>query len=112
MIFVRKINKISEFYMISARKIFSRFFFLGGGGRAPFSPPSPTPMRKRVTKSYSSSGNYFYRELLSRGSLFQCCVHVHVVIIMNNLAAFCSKVESGVTNLFHYTDIVLYVVFL
>ena len=49
MIFGRKINKIPEFYMISDRKmpefeefymiiagkIFSRFFFLGGGTRSP-----------------------------------------------------------------------------
>jgi len=36
-------RKTPEFYII-ARKIFSRFFFGGGGGtRAPY-PPSPTPM--------------------------------------------------------------------
>jgi len=35
--------KIPEFYIMIARKIFSRFFFLGGG-ICPLCAPSPTPM--------------------------------------------------------------------
>jgi len=56
MIFVGKINKSPEFYMIFARKmpeyyiiiarkvLFPGFFFFGGGGHVPPCPPSPTPM--------------------------------------------------------------------
>jgi len=41
-----RVNKMPEFYIIIARKIFSRFFFFwGGGARAPPSlSPSPTPV--------------------------------------------------------------------
>ena len=42
---VLKINKMPEFYMLFARKIFFPIFFLGGGRRANAAPaPSPTPM--------------------------------------------------------------------
>ena len=40
-----KINKMPEFYMIFARKIFSRiFFWVEGRGKWPSASPSPTPM--------------------------------------------------------------------
>jgi len=41
MIFTRKINRIPEFYMIIGRKIYSRFFFWGGGN-GPSLPPPPS----------------------------------------------------------------------
>jgi len=44
MILYQKFNKIPEFYMIIARKIFSRI----GGARTPY-PSSPMPMFVRVT---------------------------------------------------------------
>ena len=44
-IYAWKINKMPEFYMSFARKIFFPIFFLGGGASAPSCPPpTPTPM--------------------------------------------------------------------
>jgi len=43
MILARKINKIPEFYIIIAQKIFQIFFF-GGGGSAPYTLPIPSPV--------------------------------------------------------------------
>jgi len=51
-IYVWKINKMPEFYMTIARKMFSRFFWRGRA-RVPPAPPSPTPMvrgRLQLTK--------------------------------------------------------------
>ena len=50
MIFAPKYNKIPEFYMTFARKIFFRFL---GWGHVPSLPPSPTPVV--ITKCGSST---------------------------------------------------------
>ena len=72
MIFARKVNKISEFHMIYARKmpefyvIIARKIFFPKSGRGARAPPeSPTPMLRHVAmlnflKSHIPCQNYSY----------------------------------------------------
>ena len=50
--FARKMNKMSQFYIIFAPKNFSRFFFWGGEAREPL-PPSPTAMGITLCQHHS-----------------------------------------------------------
>ena len=57
-----------EFYIIIARKIFSRFFGAGDGARPPFlpPPPSPTPMVTKVVSRNSEEAYLRHRRMRPR----------------------------------------------
>ena len=74
-----KNNKISEFCTIIARKIFSRFYFFGGGD-VPVGSPSHTPMPVCIQ-------NVFVARTVTHsalGGLVSCRDFIDVVVIERN----------------------------